>query len=369
MAFNSAGVYSPASGATTAVPGAIIRSATWNSIFTDISSALTLLGQQLYNETTVAVGASPYTPLATDTLLVLTTSGGAITINLPSAASRSGYPLTIKDNTGNAATNNITVNRNGSDTIEGQTSFTIANNWGMLTLTPQSTTWIIEESSNVQNHYSATATVTGSGNFGTGGTGVLSEQSTAAPSSQAGVTGMVGTLASAPTLTNTGQAYFYNQTVGGAVLQGDGSTNDIILVNKSGSTAAAVPTGTQNVKFSGSALSVSGTGGVGYTTGAGTAVTQLTSRTTAVTSNTVTGQITMFTAAGSATAATFTVNCTAIAADDAVVLSQKAGTNLYEFFCTAISAATSFNITFFTTGGTASDTPVINYTIIKGSHN
>ena len=129
-------------------------------------------------------------------------------------------------------------------------------------------------------------------------------------------------------------------------------------------TPANLGTGT----FSIAVLSSLATGGVGYTAGAGGAVTQLTSRTTGVTLNTVTGAITLFTAAGSATAATFTVTDSAVAATDVVHISEKSGTNLYNTLVTAVAAG-SFNVTFFTTGGTASDAPVFNFTVIKGSAN
>ena len=99
--------------------------------------------------------------------------------------------------------------------------------------------------------------------------------------------------------------------------------------------------------------------------GVGGAVTQLTSRTTGVTLNTVSGQITMFSAAGSVTAATFTVTNSKVAATDTITLNQKSGTNLYNFLVTAVGAG-SFNITFFTTGGTATDAPVIDFNVIKG---
>ena len=126
-----------------------------------------------------------------------------------------------------------------------------------------------------------------------------------------------------------------------------------------------------NLLATGSVKATGSSAAVGYATGggAGTAVTQTTSRTTAVTSNTSTGAITLFTTTGSATAATFTVNCTAVASTDVIVWTEASGTNLYEIFTTAISNGVSFNCTFFTTGGTASDTPVFNYTIIKGSSN
>jgi len=113
------------------------------------------------------------------------------------------------------------------------------------------------------------------------------------------------------------------------------------------------------------AITSTGTGGVGYATGAGGAVTQGTSRTTGVTLNKRCGAITMFTAAGSATAASFTVTNSTVGANDVIILNQASGTNLYVLLVTAVSAG-SFTVTFYTTGGTTSDTPVINFAVIDG---
>jgi hypothetical protein len=107
-----------------------------------------------------------------------------------------------------------------------------------------------------------------------------------------------------------------------------------------------------------------GTAGVGYATGAGGTVTQATSRTTAVTIDKTCGSITMFSAAGSTTAATFTVNNSTVAANDVIILNERSGSNLYDLIVSAVAAG-SFNITFRTTGGTATDAPVINFAVIK----
>ena len=116
--------------------------------------------------------------------------------------------------------------------------------------------------------------------------------------------------------------------------------------------------------FAGSVLASGATGGLGYGTGSGGTVTQGTSRTTGVTLSKNNGAITMFSAAGSATAATFTVTNTLVAATDTIILNQKSGTNLYVLLVTAVAAG-SFNITFYTTGGVATDAPVINFALIK----
>jgi hypothetical protein len=128
-----------------------------------------------------------------------------------------------------------------------------------------------------------------------------------------------------------------------------------------GASVSATPT---SVAASGAVTSSSATGGVGYATGAGGAVTQGTNRTTGVTLNDVCGAITLISAAGSATPASFTVTNSTVAATDTVIVSQKSGTDLYEIFVTAVAAG-SFKITSFTTGGTTTETPVFNFAVLK----
>jgi hypothetical protein len=108
-----------------------------------------------------------------------------------------------------------------------------------------------------------------------------------------------------------------------------------------------------------------GTAGVGYATGAGGTVTQGSSRTTGVTINKTSGAITLFSAAGTTVATTFTVTNSTVAATDVIILNQKSGTDLYDLMVTAVGAG-SFNITFRTTGGTTTEQPVFNFAVIKG---
>jgi len=112
------------------------------------------------------------------------------------------------------------------------------------------------------------------------------------------------------------------------------------------------------------AITSTGTAGVGYSTGAGGTVTQATSRTTGVTLNKTSGAITLVSAAGSTTAATFTVTNSTVAATDVIILNQKSGTDLYDLMVTAVAAG-SFNLTFRTTGGTTTEQPVFNFAVIK----
>jgi hypothetical protein len=120
----------------------------------------------------------------------------------------------------------------------------------------------------------------------------------------------------------------------------------------------------------GSATGVT-TGLVGYATGAGAgaAVTQTTSRTTATPAiNNATGAITVFTAAPVVgTYFSFTVPNTTISVTDTVVLSVRGASNTYVASVSNITASTSFQISMVSILGTASDTPIVNFAIIKAS--
>jgi hypothetical protein len=108
-----------------------------------------------------------------------------------------------------------------------------------------------------------------------------------------------------------------------------------------------------------------GANGNGYVTGAGGAVTQTTSRTTAPPAiNKPCGQITLVSAAGTATWQTFTVSNSTVAATDVICLDQASGTDKYMIHVTHVGAGT-FDVTFATTGGTTTEQPVFNFAVLK----
>lgn len=78
--------------------------------------------------------AASYTATAKDYIVAVTSTAAARTITLPSSTGlQIGYTVIVKDESGGAATNNITITRNatpGTDTIDGATSVTIATNYG-----------------------------------------------------------------------------------------------------------------------------------------------------------------------------------------------------------------------------------------------
>jgi hypothetical protein len=139
-----------------------------------------------------------------------------------------------------------------------------------------------------------------------------------------------------------------------------------MLVAVNGSTQNAAQIAGQDFTFFGAAKSNSPTAGVGYATGSGGSVTQGVSRTTGVTLDKVSGAITLFSAAGSASFQSFTVTNSTVAVTDTVIINQRSGTDLYETHITAVAAG-SFRVTYRTTGGTTVEQPVFNFSIIKGT--
>lgn len=87
--------------------------------------------------TTVTSAMSPYLVQNTDTLLWVDTSLGPVEIDLSTGASRAGRTLEIKDITGNAAVNPITLDPQPAETVDGMDPYPIDINFGGATLYPK----------------------------------------------------------------------------------------------------------------------------------------------------------------------------------------------------------------------------------------
>jgi hypothetical protein len=140
--------------------------------------------------------------------------------------------------------------------------------------------------------------------------------------------------------------------------------------NSASSFTATLPAVTGTLLSSAGALVTSATGSIGYGTGAGNAVTQATSKSTSVTLNAPTGQITMNGAAlASNTTVSFTFGNSLLAITDIFVFSKtfNVGTNgAYQIFADVNPGAAQINVRNIS-GGSLSEAIVINFAIIKGA--
>lgn len=173
-------------------------------------------------------------------------------------------------------------------------------------------------------------------------------------------TNNIGFLSSVPT--GSGEYNFYADTQAENIFYGPtrfgGVTTPVAAVDVTGNVAATT-----------TILSSGPTSGVGYGTGAGGTVTQITSRTTPVTLNKVAGQITLVSATTTvSTFASFTVTNSAVAATDVVIVNFASGATAdrYSLSVTAVAAG-SFRIQIHNIVAVAvAEAPVINFAVIKG---
>jgi len=105
---------------------------------------------------------------------------------------------------------------------------------------------------------------------------------------------------------------------------------------------------------------------IGYASGAQTAVTQATSKSTGVTANTSAGQITMNNASlATVTNVTFTLTNSLLSAKDVLILNTTNGTSgAYNAFVSSMAAGSATITLRNISGGSLSEAVVINFAII-----
>lgn len=123
----------PTTGPTTAI-SLELPNATGNEgnvLKTDGSGTMTWVNSNIASRTIVST--SSYIIKSTDVSIAVTyTPTGTVTLTLPSASTLAEFSIT--DEGGNAGTNNITINRSGSDTIMGETSLIINGDYNSINL-------------------------------------------------------------------------------------------------------------------------------------------------------------------------------------------------------------------------------------------
>lgn len=175
-----------------------------------------------------------------------------------------------------------------------------------------------------------------------------------------GNAGTATALQTARTISITGKA----TSAGGAF---DGTGNLALNVTALTVDGAITPTSVAST----GAVTSSGTGGVGYATGAGGAVTQATNKSTAVTLNKTTGEITMNGAALAAGAVvTFVFNNSTLVAGDMIVTSHHSGGTVGPYLINArVTGAGAGSVAVRnTSAGSLSEAIVIKFAVIKAAN-
>jgi hypothetical protein len=83
-----------------------------------------------------------YTVLSSDSMVLVDASSGPITITLPLVSTVAGETFTVKkiDSSANA----VTIDGSASETIDGETTKVLTNQWWALTMNSNSTAWFIK---------------------------------------------------------------------------------------------------------------------------------------------------------------------------------------------------------------------------------
>ena len=117
----------------------------WTTAFQISNDAtITTTGGRVHNVTTV--NAATYDLLVTDYICHVTYTGtGAVTsFTLPTAQTVSGRTIIIKDAGGNAGTNNITIDTEGAETIDGAGTLVINSDYSSVSLYSDGSNWFIQ---------------------------------------------------------------------------------------------------------------------------------------------------------------------------------------------------------------------------------
>jgi len=94
------------------------------------------------NNGLTTVANTNYTALASDDTITYTSLSAGRTVNLPTAVGLKGKIFVVKDGAGSAGANNITIDPNGAETIDGAATKAITTNYGSLRFYSTGSAWL-----------------------------------------------------------------------------------------------------------------------------------------------------------------------------------------------------------------------------------
>jgi hypothetical protein len=94
-------------------------------------------------EVITVASTTTISPTQSSTLYLADSSSSSLTLTLSTSSLEVGKEVIIKDSTGSSSINSITVNTEGSETIDGQASFTISSNYTSISIISDGSNWFI----------------------------------------------------------------------------------------------------------------------------------------------------------------------------------------------------------------------------------
>ena len=136
MPIAPSGIYTGPTGSTNSTPGQVIRSATWNTINTDVATALTQLAQQVFLPIPRTVASGSFTVAIADTAVLV--KGSSPTIVLPLSSTKTGTVRIFGDAATVFGSANALVIATSPDTISGSGTVTLTTNYQVAAFYPLS---------------------------------------------------------------------------------------------------------------------------------------------------------------------------------------------------------------------------------------
>jgi hypothetical protein len=119
-----------------------------------------------YNANARTVTSASYAVQAEDHTLLVNATSAAVTISLPPVSSKR-YPYLVLKKT-DSTTNAVTIDANGSETIDGGTTLTLRSQWEWVIVHANETRWnVVSRSAATVRVVTATATLTADQLYGT----------------------------------------------------------------------------------------------------------------------------------------------------------------------------------------------------------
>lgn len=112
-----------------------------SSASTGAFTALTMTGGITVNRR--ASGAADFTTAATDYVIAIDNTAAPRAVNLQTATCTSGRVYVIKDESGVCSVNNITIQTEGAEKIDGQDTLVLSTNYDSVTLYSNGSNWFV----------------------------------------------------------------------------------------------------------------------------------------------------------------------------------------------------------------------------------